>query len=69
MSEFLSKIQPNDMIPIIAVTGSMLVMVTVVIAFVWRSVRKADIAAKLKQDMLDRGMSADEIRTVLDAGR
>jgi hypothetical protein len=33
----------------------------------WSSVRRAEIDAALKQDMLQRGMSADEIRTVLEA--
>ena len=33
----------------------------------WSSVRRAEMDAALKQDMLQRGMSADEIRTVLEA--
>ena len=33
----------------------------------WSSVRRAEIDAALKQDMLQRGMSAEEIRTVLEA--
>jgi hypothetical protein len=38
------------------------------VADYWYKIRKAELAAKLKHDMLDRGMSAEEIRTVLDAG-
>ncbi len=68
MTEFLSMIQPNDMIPIFAIAGVFLTMVTLVLALAWRSARRTGIAAKLKQDMLDRGMSAEEIRIVLEAG-
>jgi len=69
MTEFFSKIQPQDMIPVIALVATFLTVGVIVAMFIWRGVRKADIAARLKQDMLDRGMSAEEIRTVLDAGR
>jgi hypothetical protein len=31
------------------------------------TVRKAELEAGLKQDMLERGMSAEEIRTVIEA--
>jgi hypothetical protein len=31
-------------------------------------IHKNSVAAALKQDMLNRGMSADEIKTVLEAG-
>jgi hypothetical protein len=31
------------------------------------AVRKAELEASLKQDMLQRGMSADEIKTVIEA--
>jgi hypothetical protein len=33
----------------------------------WSSVRRAEIDAALKQDMLQRGMSAADIQTVLEA--
>jgi hypothetical protein len=40
----------------------------VIAADFWQRIRKAEIVAKLKHDMLERGMSADEIQDVLDAG-
>jgi hypothetical protein len=33
----------------------------------WSQVRRAEIDAALKQEMLQRGMSAEEIRTVMEA--
>jgi hypothetical protein len=33
----------------------------------WSQVRRAEIDAALKHDMLQRGMSAEEIRTVMEA--
>jgi hypothetical protein len=35
----------------------------------WHKGRESDNATKLKLEMLDRGMSAEEIKTVLEAGR
>jgi hypothetical protein len=51
------------------VAAGPIAMMVISLAFIWRSVRKADLAARLKQDILVRSMSAEEIRTVLDAGR
>jgi hypothetical protein len=38
-----------------------------VVAEYWRKMRKDELDANLKQDMLARGMSADEIERVLAA--
>jgi hypothetical protein len=37
------------------------------IAYCWQKVRVAEIEAGLKQDMLERGMTPEEIQTVLTA--
>jgi hypothetical protein len=37
-------------------------------AHYWYKIRREEIRAGLKQAMLDRGMSAYEIRTVIEAG-
>jgi len=39
----------------------------VIIAVQWRKMRQAEIDAALKQEMIQRGMSANEIATVLEA--
>lgn len=46
------------------------VMVAVVRSFTdsWRKVREAEQVAALKQSMVDKGMSADDIERVLKAG-
>ena len=43
------------------------IALTGVAAGVWSSVRQKQIEADLKQDMLDRGMTADEIEQVVSA--
>jgi hypothetical protein len=48
--------------------GGLICGVIVMIGEFWRRIRKAEIEAKLKTDMLDRGMSAEEIKIVLEAG-
>jgi hypothetical protein len=46
------------------------VIVAIVRSFTdnWRKVREAEQTAALKQTMVDKGMSADEIERVLKAG-
>jgi hypothetical protein len=47
--------------------GSITLMATVpVIVHHWARVRKAEIEASLKHEMIQRGMSADEIVSVLE---
>jgi hypothetical protein len=68
MTEFLSRFSGGELIAVIAITGGLIIVLVIMVADYWHRIRKAEIAAKLKQDMLDRGMSAEEIRIVLDAG-
>jgi hypothetical protein len=68
MSELLAKFGPGELIGLVAVGGGLLIPilcgVTAILTDYFFKVRQL----ALKQDMLNRGMSADEIRLVLDAG-
>jgi hypothetical protein len=68
MNEFLTRFNNGELIGLVAVAGGLLCGMIAVLAGNWRKVRRAEIAAALKQEMLQRGMSAEEIRTVLEAG-
>ena len=68
MSEFFSKFTGDDLQSLLAIGGGLLCGLTAIIAAFWYRLRKAEIAASLKQDMLNRGMSAQDIKTVLEAG-
>jgi hypothetical protein len=68
MGDLLSKFNPGELIGLVAVAGGLLIPilcgVTAIITDYFYKVRKL----ALKQDMLNRGMSAEEIAIVLDAG-
>jgi hypothetical protein len=75
LAEFLSKFDSGELIGLVALAGGMIVglilgIMRVLLAFckLKQEHRQEEIAATLKQDMLNRGMSADEICTVLEAG-
>ncbi len=68
MHELLSRFDAGELIGLVAVAGGLLCGITAIIAGTWQKVRRTEIVASLKQEMLNRGMSADEIRTVLEAG-
>ena len=68
MEELLTRFEPGQFIGLVAVAGGMLCGIVGIVMGCWLEMRKVATAAALKQDMLNRGMSADEIRTVLDSG-
>jgi hypothetical protein len=68
MTELLSKFNAGELIALVAVAGGLLIPilcgVTAILTDYWHKAREL----ALKQDMLNRGMSAEEIRIVLDSG-
>ena len=68
MENLLAKFDPYELIVLVAVGGGLLIPilcgVTAIITDYFYKIRQL----ALKQDMLNRGMSAEEIRTVLEAG-
>lgn len=55
-------------IPIFAFVSAGATISICVIAIQWRKARVAAYSARLKQVMIDRGMTADEIVAVMQAG-
>jgi hypothetical protein len=68
MSEFLTRFNYGELMGFLSVGGAMSIGLVAVIGVVWMELRKTELAAALKHDMLDRGLSADDIRMVLEAG-
>ena len=68
MTEFLSRFNAGETIALVSVAGGLLCGITAIVAGTWQKVRRTEIIAALKQDMLNRGMSVEDIRTVLEAG-
>ena len=72
MYDLLSNLNGWGLIFLAAVAGGLvfllLTSITAIVANHLLKIRELDNSTRLKQDMLDRGMSADEIKTVLEAG-
>jgi hypothetical protein len=64
MNEFLSRFDTGLLVPLFAIAGSFLIAGISIAARSWQKSREIE----LKQDMLNRGMSAEEIKMVLEAG-
>ena len=76
MSEILSQMSGGQLIGFFAVVGETIVAVSGTLGFLWLSVRLAEFRTRrvelefgLKQDMINRGMSVDEIERVIAAGQ
>ena len=68
MSEFLSKFDGGELIGLVAVAGGLFVgLVCGASAIIMGRLHSMRQLA-LKQDMIHRGMSADEICAIMDAG-
>jgi hypothetical protein len=68
MFELLSKFHPDELIGLTAVVGGLICGVVGIVMGVGLAIRKTELAAGLKKSMLERGMSAEEIRMVMDSG-
>jgi hypothetical protein len=56
-------------IPVIAIAGGLLVGMVAILAGTWQKNRQIELEIGLKQDMLNRGMSAEEIERVIKASK
>jgi hypothetical protein len=68
MGDLLSKFTSGELIGLVAVVGGLICGTVWVIAYYWYEMRRTETDAALKQEMLGRGMSAEDIQTVLEAG-
>jgi len=67
MENLLSRLNSDDLAVVIFFTLAFLAGMTVWLTLQWRLHRRTEIEAALKQDMLNRGMSAEDIERVLRA--
>ena len=65
--QLLPRISSNDLIPITFIVIGMLVGLIIALAVQWRLHRRTEMELGLKQEMLARGMSAEEIERVIRA--
>jgi hypothetical protein len=68
MYELLSKMEPGQLIGLVAVVGGLVCGIVAIVMGVGLEIRRVELAAALKKDMLERGMTAEEIRIVMEAG-
>jgi hypothetical protein len=68
MLELLSRMQPGELIGLTAVGGGILIGLIATVMGIGLAHRRIELNAALKKNMLDRGMSAEEIRIVMEAG-
>jgi hypothetical protein len=71
ISELLAKFDSGELIGLVAVIGGLLVGSLVIMLGFFAQAQKSrrvEMLSALKQDMLKRGMSAEEIQLVLNCG-
>jgi len=68
MHELLLKMGPGHLIGLVAVAGGLVCGIVAIVMGIGLEIRRGELAAALKKDMLERGMTAEEIRIVMEAG-
>jgi hypothetical protein len=69
MGDFITQVGFGPFISLVAVVGGLLIPLVAIIGGLMYKHRKLQVEAALKQQMIERGMSADEIKEVLGASR
>jgi hypothetical protein len=67
MAEFLSYIDSHNIVQLVALLLTAICGIVVGVVAIWLGYRKSELTIQLKQDMVNRGMSAEEIKMVLEA--
>jgi hypothetical protein len=65
----LSLLHTPFIIPVLAIAGGIVISLVSIISTQWRKARQAELETALKQDMLSRGFSAEEIERVLKSSK
>jgi hypothetical protein len=60
--------QPDTLIVLMVPGATAIIVLGTVIAIQWRKARQAECEARLTEQMIARGFTAEEIRSVLTAG-
>ena len=68
MTEVLTKMDPGELIGLVGVVGGILCALVWIILGNGLAYHRASLAAALKKTMVERGMTPEEIRLVMDAG-
>jgi hypothetical protein len=68
MTEVLTKMDPGELIGLVWAAGGILCALVWIILGHGVAYHRASLAAALKKTMVERGMTPEEIRLVMDAG-
>ncbi len=68
MSDVLTRMSPGELIGLVAVAGGLFCGLVAIVMGIGLEYRRVELAAALKKDMLERGLTPEEIRTVMEAG-
>jgi hypothetical protein len=68
MIEVLTKVDPGLLIGLVALAGGLFCALVGIILGNGLAYHRESLAAALKKTMIERGMTPDEIRLVMDAG-
>ncbi len=65
MFDAIFEKQPSLIVPALSLIGSTIVFTVWILAHYWKHTRQIDVESSLKQDMLNRGLTAADIERVL----
>ena len=69
MGDFITQIGFGPFIALVATVGGLLIPLMAIIGGLTYKYCKLQVEAALKQQMIERGMSADDIKEVIETGK
>jgi hypothetical protein len=60
--------EPGEFIGLVAAVGGIVGGIIAIVMGIGLEIRRTELAAELKKNMIERGMSAEEIRIVMESG-
>jgi len=67
--QWFQALNPDHRLELIGVVAGVIIAIAVIICFLVNTIHRRRAELEMKRELLDRGMSADEIATVISSSR
>lgn len=65
MSEFLARVHSSDVVGLVALLLTFVVVMVLGLSYQWRAYRRTELELNLKREMVERGISAQDIERII----
>jgi hypothetical protein len=67
MSDFLARVHSSDVVGLVALLLTFVVVMVLGLCYQWRAHRRTELELNFKREMVERGISAQDIERIIGA--